>query len=66
MRVSLNGEPQELESGATLKTLLEQLDINPSRVAVALNTAVVPRGEWPKQTLADGDRIEIIEAVGGG
>ena len=66
MRVFLNGKPRELEPGVTLLALLEQLGVAPQRVAVAVNTAVVPRGELASRTLADGDHVEIIEAVGGG
>jgi sulfur carrier protein len=62
----VNGEPQTLRSGATIQELLESLGLTGQRLAIAVNRTVVPRGRYSKQTLADSDRIEILEAVGGG
>ncbi len=66
MRVELNGEPKELDEGATLLSLLEQLSLAPERVAVELNRDVVRRAEWPATRLSEGDRVEIVHFVGGG
>lgn len=66
MRVELNGEPKELDEGATLSTLIEQLALAPERVAVELNREVVRRADWPATRLHDGDRVEVVHFVGGG
>ena len=66
MRVELNGEPKELDEGATLSTLIERLSLAPERVAVELNRDVVRRADWPATRLSDGDRVEIVHFVGGG
>jgi len=66
MRVRLNGEIREVEDGLTAARLLETLGVNPRTVAVAVNAAVIPRAGLDGRVLADGDKIEIIEAVGGG
>ena len=66
MRVFINGTPREARPGITLAELLAELALDPRRVAVAVNAAVVPRAEWAGRRIADLDRIEIIEAVGGG
>jgi sulfur carrier protein len=66
LRVELNGEPQELEEGTTLSTLVEQLALAPERVAVELNRDVVRRADWPATPLSEGDRVEIVHFVGGG
>ena len=66
MRVELNGEPKELDEGATLSTLIAQLSLAPERVAVELNRDVVRRADWPSTRLSDGDRVEIVHFVGGG
>ena len=66
MRILLNGTPREIESGLTLLGLLARLGLEPRRVAVAINATVVPRHELDTRQAADGDRIEVIEAVGGG
>jgi sulfur carrier protein len=46
--------------------LLETLGITGKRIAVAVNRDVVPRSTFETHRLAPGDRIEILEAVGGG
>ncbi|HEX8352209.1 MAG TPA: sulfur carrier protein ThiS [Pyrinomonadaceae bacterium] len=66
MRVEVNGEAKELEEGATLQTLVEQLALAPERLAVEHNREVVRRADWPALTLSDGDRVEIVHFVGGG
>ena len=66
MRVELNGDPKELDEGTTLSTLIQQLSLAPERVAVELNREVVRRADWPRTTLADGDRVEVVHFVGGG
>jgi thiamine biosynthesis protein ThiS len=66
MRISLNGSPRDVRDEGTLLSLLQELGIDPRRAAVALNSEVVPRGDLAARTPADGDAVEIIEAVGGG
>jgi thiamine biosynthesis protein ThiS len=64
--VTVNGKPRELEGALGVTALLEILDINPKQVAVAVNGEVVPRSEWPRAAVGDGDEVEIVRAVGGG
>jgi sulfur carrier protein len=64
--ISVNGEVREVRAGATLGDLLRELGLAGRRVAVAVNRSVVPRASVESQTIAPGDRIEILEAVGGG
>ena len=66
MRVEVNGEAQELDEGATLQTLVEQLALAPERLAVEHNREVVRRSDWPALRLSEGDRVEIVHFVGGG
>lgn len=66
MTVSVNGEALTLAPGTTLDVLIASLTTAPSGVAAALNETVVPRGQWPAATLADGDRVEVLTAVQGG
>ena len=66
MRVLVNGAPREIARETTLDALLRDLAVDPRRVAVAVNAAVVPRPEYPGRVLAEGDAIEVIEPVGGG
>ncbi|MEV4195626.1 sulfur carrier protein ThiS [Streptomyces toxytricini] len=66
MTISVNGEPREVAAGTTLDAVVAALTTAPSGVAAALNEAVVPRGQWPRTPVGDGDRIEILTAVQGG
>ncbi len=64
--VSVNGETRGVPDGCSLRQLLALLDLGGRRVAVAVNRAVVPRSSYESFELSDGDRIEVLEAVGGG
>ncbi|WP_027896738.1 sulfur carrier protein ThiS [Zestomonas thermotolerans] len=66
MRIQLNGEPYELPEGDSLADLLARLDLTGKRVAVELNLDIVPRSEHASTLLREGDRIEIVHAIGGG
>jgi sulfur carrier protein len=66
MKVLLNGEPTELESGATVEAALASLELPHRGVAVAVDAEVVPRGEWPEHELSEGARVEVLRAIQGG
>jgi thiamine biosynthesis protein ThiS len=66
LHIRLNGEAKEVEEGSTLLALVESLALAPERVAVELNGEVVRRAEWPRVTLDEGDRVEVVHFVGGG
>jgi sulfur carrier protein len=66
MKIQVNGEPQDVVGGATVHGLLRELGVDGEGVAVALNGAVLRRGDWGKTALGDGDAVEIVRAVGGG
>ena len=65
--IQVNGEPLET-SAATLVDLLRQLDFaeTTTGLAVAVNGAIVPRGDWTGHALKNGDRVEVVGAVQGG
>jgi len=65
MQIQINGELREV-SRTTVLGLLESLGIDPRRVAVELNTEILPKAEYAEKTIADDDRIEIVHFVGGG
>ena len=63
--ITVNGEPRELSG--TVDDLLDALGVQVRRgLAVAVDAAVVPRGEWATTHVADGARVEIVTAVQGG
>jgi sulfur carrier protein len=66
LRIEVNGEPRAVEAPCTLADLLVALELSGKRVAVALNRDVVMRSRYSQTSLTEGDRIEILEAVGGG
>ncbi|MDQ8022265.1 MAG: sulfur carrier protein ThiS [Moraxellaceae bacterium] len=66
LHLQVNGEARQAPAGATVAALLEQLSLTGKRVAVERNGDIVPRGLHAVTTLADGDRLEIVVAVGGG
>lgn len=65
-RVSVNGEHRSVAPDTTLDALVATVSAAPSGVAAAVNETVVPRGEWPRTALCEGDRVEILTAVQGG
>jgi len=62
----VNGESRTVPTGCTVDGLVELLGLTGRRVAVAINRDVVPRSAFGSRRLASGDRVEILEAVGGG
>jgi thiamine biosynthesis protein ThiS len=66
LELRVNGEPRTVPEGCTVEGLLRRLGLDPKRIAVAVNRDVVPRSRFPARPLVAGDRVEILEAVGGG
>lgn len=66
MRVIVNGDEVEVPADATLVDLLEKLALGSTKVAVELNQTIVPRSQHAQQHLQQGDRLEIVYAIGGG
>lgn len=64
--IVVNGKSTELTTPLSLRQLLEQLELQGRRVAVERNGDIVPRSRYDDTSLAAGDRLEIIVAVGGG
>jgi sulfur carrier protein len=62
----VNGSTADLEVGSTVATLVATFAPEPRGVAVAVNEAVVPRGEWSDTRLRSGDRVEMLRAAQGG
>ncbi len=66
MWVQVNGEPRELAPGSTVAALLAALGLGDRPVAVERNAEIVPRARHASTPLADGDRLEVVQFVGGG
>ena len=66
IELTINGEPRSLPAPLTLAQLIETLDLAGKRVAIEKNGEIVPRSQHADTPLANGDRLEIVVAVGGG
>jgi sulfur carrier protein len=66
MKIVLNGESREVPATTSLAQLLEQSGYGARRVAVEVNRQIVPRSRHAAHGLAEGDHIEIVQAIGGG
>jgi sulfur carrier protein len=66
MFIHLNGEKKEVPEGSTVRTLLDHLDIKPERVAVEINDEIVRKATYGDVPVRDGDRVEVVQFMGGG
>jgi sulfur carrier protein len=66
MHILLNGEPRECAPGTSVTALLEQAGLADRRVAVEVNRRIVPRSRHADTCLDADDRVEIVQAIGGG
>jgi len=64
--LSINGEPRQLPSSTSVAELIEILGYTGKRIALERNGEIVPRSSFATQRLADGDKLEVVVAVGGG
>lgn len=64
--IIVNGESREAATGASVTQLLEALGIHGGRVAIERNQRILPRSDWSETRVAEGDRFEIVQFVGGG
>ncbi|MFC7300925.1 sulfur carrier protein ThiS [Cognatiluteimonas weifangensis] len=66
MDILLNGTPRALPAGCSVAQLLAEAGLGERRVAVEVNGAIVPRSAHAGHVLHEGDRVEIVQALGGG
>jgi thiamine biosynthesis protein ThiS len=62
----VNGDPRTVPSDYTVAKLIDELGLRTGRIAIAVNRDVVPRSAFATHRLKADDRVEILEAVGGG
>jgi sulfur carrier protein len=66
MEVIVNGESRQVPEYATVLELLHFLRLDPERIAVELDGAIVKKADWAARGLKPGARLEIVQFVGGG
>ncbi len=66
MQIVVNGDALDVVDSCTIAVLLEKLEIGLERVAVEVNLDIVPKAQYNIHQLSPGDRVEIVQFVGGG
>jgi len=67
MLLNINGKPRSFDAtNFTVADLVQHLDLVGKRLAIERNGEIVPRSQFSSTQLADGDKLEIVGAVGGG
>jgi sulfur carrier protein len=66
IEIVLNGEPRATPDGQTVLGLIEQLEIDPARVAIEFDRRILKPPLWAETVLHPGAEIEIVQFVGGG
>lgn len=65
MQIVVNGEPMKIAEELTLFQLLSLLKINAITAVIEYNDQIIPRNQW-SMALSDGDKVEILQFMGGG
>jgi len=66
VRLTLNGEERRFETALSVRSLLTELGLEPAKIAVERNREIVPRSQYDSVAIMDGDRLEIVQFIGGG
>lgn len=66
MKLTINGSETDVTESLTVSGLLEELKIEPARVAVEVNLNIIKKANYQELFLKEGDTLEIVNFVGGG
>ena len=66
IQIVVNGEAREAPRWIPVVKLVEQMGLDPGRVAIERNLEILPRARWQETPVAAGDRFEVVHFVGGG
>ena len=66
MKIIVNGQDKEFKENITLNILLKELSLDGKVMAAAVNMDIVKQDSWDKHILVDGDKLELLDFVGGG
>lgn len=66
MNIAINGEQRTLEDGLNLQQLISILELENKRLAIEVNHEIIPRSEHTSYILKQDDKVEIVQAIGGG
>ncbi len=66
MQLLVNGQVTEMPAELTARQLVERLELAGKRIALEVNGEIVPRSVYAERRLREGDKVEIVHAIGGG
>ncbi|HEV2111365.1 MAG TPA: sulfur carrier protein ThiS [Gammaproteobacteria bacterium] len=66
MQLLINGQATEMPAELTARQLVEHLELAGKRIALEVNGEIVPRSGYAERRLREGDKVEIVHAIGGG
>ncbi|MEA3554518.1 MAG: sulfur carrier protein ThiS [Campylobacterota bacterium] len=66
MKLIINGETKVIEDGSSLQKIITDLEIEDKVMAAAVNMDIVKKDDWSNSHPQDGDKLELLQFVGGG
>ena len=66
IKIFVNGDSKEVASDSNIFSFLQSLKISTKHIAIEINENLVFRSDWQETNLKDGDKVEIVKAIGGG
>ena len=66
IKISINGDLRKFPQETNIVSVLESLNISSKHIAIEINENLVFRSDWQETNLKDGDKVEIVKAIGGG
>ena len=66
IKIFINGDLKKFPSETNIVSFLESLNISSKHIAIEINENLVFRSDWQETNLKDGDKVEIVKAIGGG
>jgi len=65
-KIQLNGDPYKINAGTNLDKLLNKLKIQKNKVAIEVNGEIIEKNKYQNLILNKGDKVEIVNFIGGG
>ena len=66
IKIFINGDLKKIPQETNIVSVLESLNISSKHIAIEINENLVFRSDWQETNLKDGDKVEIVKAIGGG
>jgi len=66
MNIFVNGEARDVSQDFTAEELVKLLDLQNTKIAMEVNLEIIPRSQYSEYTFKEGDKVEVVRAIGGG